>query len=91
MHAKFAELRRILAECAIKHGATLRPGCKVVSVTPDDDRPSVTLASGEVVTADVVVGADGNYLTTVTRRAVLKGCGEEENEQPAGWQVYKLS
>ncbi len=86
---KFGELRRILAECAVKHGAVLRPSCQVVSVTPDTDHPSVTLASGEVITTDVVVGAEGNYLSRVTRTTILEGMGEEDIMKPADWQIYK--
>ncbi|KAI1784260.1 FAD/NAD(P)-binding domain-containing protein [Ganoderma leucocontextum] len=84
----YGELRRILAECAVKHGAVLRPSCLVVGVTPDAERPSVALASGEVVTADVVVGADGNLLQRIARRVVLEGIGEEDVEKPGDWQVY---
>ena len=51
----------------------------------------MTLASGEVVSADVVVGADGNYLQHITRRTVLEGVGEDDDAKPAGWHIYKLS
>ena len=31
----------------------------MTAVTPGEPRPSITLASGEVIEADVVIGADG--------------------------------
>lgn len=47
----------MLYQAALDKGATIRLGCQVVSV--DEQTPSVTLKSGEVVHGDVIIGADG--------------------------------
>ena len=87
---QYSDLRRILAEFAIKHGAVLRPSCEASSVKADAERPSVTLATGEVLTADVVIGADGCLLTPYrTRRAIVEATGQADVEQPAGFQLFK--
>ena len=59
--SQYADFRRILAESAQEHGAKLRTGIEVVGVHPDAQRPHVTLASGEVLSADVIIGADGVF------------------------------
>jgi len=53
------DYQRILAEEALKLGADLRFGCGVQSVECNVDRPRVWLDNGEVLEADVIVGADG--------------------------------
>jgi salicylate hydroxylase len=50
-------------------GQITRLGTKVASVNVDGPRPSVVLEDGEVLRADLVIGADG--LHSVTRAAVL--------------------
>ena len=62
--AQYSDLRRILADSAKEHGASFIVD-RAVSVKADRERPTVTLSSGTVLTADVVVGADG---------PVLEGC-----------------
>lgn len=49
----------MLYKAAVERGAHVRLGCPVVAVDVDSDEPSVTLKSGEVVKADLVVAADG--------------------------------
>jgi salicylate hydroxylase len=48
---------RFLRTLARSVGADIRFGAHVTSIDPDYHR--VTMASGEVVSADVIVGADG--------------------------------
>ena len=55
-HIHRADLHKLLFDLAAPH-MTLRLNATVVSVDPD--APSVTLASGEVVRGDLIVGADG--------------------------------
>ncbi|KAI0360832.1 FAD/NAD(P)-binding domain-containing protein [Trametes cingulata] len=87
----YSDLRRILAESAAEHGAKLRGGCHVVSVKPDATRPSVTLANGEVLTADVVVGADGCHVPPYhCRRIILEALEQEDTEKPTGMQLYNV-
>ncbi|KZT24261.1 FAD/NAD(P)-binding domain-containing protein [Neolentinus lepideus HHB14362 ss-1] len=58
-----SDLANMLADNARFHGAQIRYNEKVVSMTKGslkaNIKPSVTLASGETLTADVIVGADG--------------------------------
>jgi 2-polyprenyl-6-methoxyphenol hydroxylase-like FAD-dependent oxidoreductase len=46
-----------LYKAAEKRGVTLRLGCPVVFV--DEKAPSVTVKGGEILKADIVIGADG--------------------------------
>ena len=48
---------------------------------------SVTLASGEVLTADVLIGADGQW--GLSRQAVMDSNGESERVTPLGITMYK--
>lgn len=54
---------------AVLPGDSIRLGTKVRSVTVDGPRPTVTLDSGEVLRADLIVGADG--LHSIVRPEVL--------------------
>ncbi|KAI0737653.1 FAD/NAD-P-binding domain-containing protein [Daedaleopsis nitida] len=87
----YTDLRRILADCAREHGATLRFNEGVTHVQPDRERPSVTLASGERLEADVVVGCDGRVLPGyITRTMMLKTLGQADERTPTGMQVFHL-
>ncbi|KAI0325108.1 FAD/NAD(P)-binding domain-containing protein [Cubamyces sp. BRFM 1775] len=87
----YSDLRRILAESAAEHGAVLRGGCQVVSVEPDSQRPYVTLATGEVITGDVIVGADGCHVPPYhCRRIILEALGQEDREKPTGMQLFNV-
>ena len=63
---------------------TLRLGARVVNVDPDADTPSLTLASGEVVHGDLIVGADG--VKSLVQRVVL---GHTNPAEPTGDAVYR--
>ncbi|KAI0780295.1 hypothetical protein C8Q74DRAFT_1416832 [Fomes fomentarius] len=87
---QYTHLRETLAEFAEELGATIRhgPEAEVVSVHADPQRPSVTLKSGEIVYADVVVGADGNYWSGCTRRELMDVLEQEDEHEPTGIAVY---
>ncbi|KAI0702549.1 hypothetical protein C8Q76DRAFT_754793 [Earliella scabrosa] len=87
----YSELRRTLAERAQELGTTIRygPDAKVAHATPGEDRPSVTLVTGEVVTADVVVGADGYFLPGfVTRTMMMEALEQEDEGKTTGLAIY---
>lgn len=54
---------------AVEPYCNIRVGCRVVSLDPS--KPSVTLASGEIVSADILIGADG--VKSITRQYVVGG------------------
>lgn len=64
-------------------GASLRYGATVVKVTPGHPKPSVTLSTGEVLTADVVVAADGPR--SFVRQTVFD---YEDDAKPSGTTVF---
>ncbi|KAG2052590.1 FAD/NAD(P)-binding domain-containing protein [Suillus hirtellus] len=63
-----ADFHRVLYEAAEPH-CNIRVNSRVVSVDPS--KPSVTLASGEIIYADLLIGADG--VKSVTREYVVGG------------------
>ncbi|KAG0702093.1 hypothetical protein DFH29DRAFT_999595 [Suillus ampliporus] len=67
-HIHRADFHQILYEATEPH-CNVRVGCRVVSVDPS--KPSLTLASGEVVYADLIIGADG--VKSITREYVVGG------------------
>ena len=89
-NVQYADLRRILAESAREHGANLRTKCMVIDIHPDAERPYLTLANGEVMTADVIIGADGCHMPHYhVRRAILKALRQPDTEVPMGMQLFK--
>lgn len=76
----------MIYKLAVEAGATVRFNTEVTSIHQGSDEipnPSVTLANGDVLTADVLIGADG-YKSQV-RDIVLE---EEDNARPAGMTLY---
>lgn len=70
-------------------GVTVRLGANVVDIQPDPEiagGPSVTLASGEVVRADLIVGADG-----VKSRVQATVIGYSSEPQPTGDAAYRAT
>ncbi|KAG1796649.1 uncharacterized protein HD556DRAFT_1359125 [Suillus plorans] len=63
-----ADFHRMLYEAAEPY-CNIRVNSRVVSVDPS--KPSATLASGEVVSADLIIGADG--VKSVTREYIVGG------------------
>ncbi|CCM06086.1 uncharacterized protein FIBRA_08333 [Fibroporia radiculosa] len=65
----FADFRKLLYESALKFGAKIRTKVMVESLSPEAAKPCVTLASGEKLYADVLIGADG--LCSISRATML--------------------
>lgn len=61
---------------------TIRTNCRVVAMDPSI--PTLTLESGEVVSADVVIGADG--VKSLTREYVVGG---PDKPTPTGDAAYR--
>ncbi|KAH9928180.1 FAD/NAD-P-binding domain-containing protein [Fomitopsis serialis] len=75
------DLCQMLHEAAASQGAEIRYNAQVVDIEPEDG--AVKLASGEVVRADLIIGADGER--GMCRRMVL---GREERIQPSGMALF---
>lgn len=74
-----------MRDTVVSLGADLRSSVPVRSISvPENARPSVRLESGEVIEADVIVGADGSE--SVVRREIL---GQEIRPTPFGLAVFK--
>lgn len=81
------DLHRLLRDKAVSLGAEIIPDAQVLSIDFDaNDRPSVRLASGDVLEADVVVGADG--MGSIARTMVI---GEERREIDLGLTSFNIS
>ncbi|KAI6046393.1 FAD/NAD(P)-binding domain-containing protein [Pisolithus marmoratus] len=80
-HTHRADLHRMLYDLAESH-VNIRTNCRVVSMDPS--LPSLTLRSGEVVHADLVIGADG--LKSTTRHYVV---GRPDEPTPTGDAAYR--
>ncbi|KAK7013521.1 hypothetical protein R3P38DRAFT_3576044 [Favolaschia claudopus] len=73
-----ADLRKTMYAIAVDQGATVRLATTAVSVDPE--RRAVTLGSGETLTADVVIGADGAF--GLVRPMLLNEQGIQEAIKP---------
>jgi salicylate hydroxylase len=61
------DYHHLLHEVALENGCVIRVKSRVTSI--DESVPSLTLKSGEILTADIIVGADGIcYLNTADFR-----------------------
>ncbi|KAI0328274.1 FAD/NAD-P-binding domain-containing protein [Cubamyces sp. BRFM 1775] len=76
-----ADLHDVLYEAAIRAGVRVRFNAEVASIDPEEHE--VELATGEVLTGDVIIGADGEY--GPCRTAVL---GKEVRGNPTGLAMY---
>ncbi|KAI0730571.1 FAD/NAD(P)-binding domain-containing protein [Earliella scabrosa] len=77
------DLIRLLYRLATAAGAIVHWNTEVVSVEQGSPNPSVTLANGEVLTANILIGADG--CNSIVRAVVLE---HDEPPEPAGLNVY---
>jgi salicylate hydroxylase len=82
LNVGYAELRTLLLIAARAHGVAVRFGARVVAI--DSDKAWVTLEGGQVIEADVVVGADG--ARGVTRATLFNGV---EDIDPGDMVVFK--
>lgn len=57
-----ADYHGVLLKEAVRLGGKLRTNAEVVDINFAGDRPAVVLHTGETITADVVVGADGSVI-----------------------------
>jgi salicylate hydroxylase len=51
--------QRVLYEGAVEQGVKVRFGCRVEKVDDIEEGPIVTLSTGETLSTDLIVGADG--------------------------------
>ncbi|KAI0699405.1 FAD/NAD(P)-binding domain-containing protein [Cytidiella melzeri] len=80
-HIHRADFHKLLFDLAAPN-MTLRLNSTVVGVDPD--APSVTLASGEVIKGDLIIGADG--IKSIVQQVVL---GHVNPAQPTGDAAYR--
>ncbi|KAI9463897.1 FAD/NAD(P)-binding domain-containing protein [Boletus coccyginus] len=84
-HIHRADFHRILYELAERYPRiAVRTSCRVVAMDPSI--PTLTLESGEVVKADLVIGADG--VKSLTREYVVGG---PDKPTPTGDAAYRAS
>ena len=81
-----ADYQNVLAEEARRLGAQFQLGADVIKVDSNDEHASVTLASGEQLHADIVVGADG--LRSEVRTYVL---GYVKEPEESGDLAYRIT
>ena len=81
-----ADYQGVLEKEARRLGAKFQLGAEVAKVDCNDDRPTVTLASGEQLYADVIVGGDG--LWSRVRSFVL---GYEKEPEESGDLAYRIT
>ncbi|EKM54065.1 uncharacterized protein PHACADRAFT_162446 [Phanerochaete carnosa HHB-10118-sp] len=86
LYMHYADVRQLLFDSALSYGATIRPQARITSVMfGADGRPSVRLASGEAIEADVVVGTDGPE--SVLRRHIA---GADVKETALGMSLFSI-
>ncbi|KAJ5121313.1 uncharacterized protein N7515_009274 [Penicillium bovifimosum] len=78
------DYHRILLDEAVRLGAVLVLGAEVVDISTEE--PAVLLADGRRISADVVIGADGQMSTA--RKAVL---GAPHSPVPTGDMAYRAT
>ncbi|KAJ6561871.1 hypothetical protein B0H19DRAFT_1259512 [Mycena capillaripes] len=78
----YEELRRLVTGDGEGPPVNLRLGSKVLECDPEEG--AITLNSGEVVQADLILGADGIH--SVIRTHVV---GSVQNASPSGWSCFR--
>jgi salicylate hydroxylase len=63
--ASRGEYQNIMYERALELGVEIRLGCKIEEI--DQSGPSLKLDGGEVVKADLIIGADGEVVYPVSK------------------------
>ncbi|PCH42535.1 FAD/NAD(P)-binding domain-containing protein [Wolfiporia cocos MD-104 SS10] len=76
-----SDLHKVLTEAALAHGAKIRYNVEVAEI--DAQEQALRLASDEVLTADVIIGADGE--TGLCRAEVL---GKQDRGSPVGMTMF---
>lgn len=74
---------RLLYKLAVSAGAKIDFGVQVASVKPGNPKPTVELLTGELLTADIVIGADGPR--SIVRPIVTK---RPDDAYPSGYTIF---
>ena len=85
-HPQRDDLVRLLYKLATEAGATVHLNSKVKSIHQGNaraPRPKVMLENGQVLTADILIGADG--YKSIVREVVL---GEPDSARPGDMTLY---
>lgn len=84
-HIHRADFHKLLFDITASN-VTLRLSSTVVKCDPGPDSPSVTLATGEVIKADLIIGADGvkSYIQQIV-------VGESTQATPTGDAAYRAT
>ncbi|PWY88381.1 FAD/NAD(P)-binding domain-containing protein [Aspergillus heteromorphus CBS 117.55] len=80
------DLHHLLAQTAKEEGAQIRLGVDTQDIKTAGDRPVVQLADGEIIEADLILGADGERSTC--RRILLN---EPNMLRDSGEHVYRVT
>lgn len=81
------DVQRVLADRARELGVEIRLGCRVEDI--DFDKATLKLASGEVLHADLLVGADGLWSKCRQRLLAAQGLAEDL-PLPTGDLAYRI-
>lgn len=82
-HNQHEDVHRLVYRLAVESGAKVDFGVSVKSVTPGNPKPTVTLSTGEVLQADIVIGADGPR--SFVRSVVLD---RPDDPVPSGFTIF---
>ncbi|KAL4250901.1 FAD/NAD(P)-binding domain superfamily protein [Abortiporus biennis] len=85
LYIPHSDLREVLYKGAKDFGARIRTGAVVESI--DADQRTVTLRGGEVLTADVILGADGPF--GLSRQTILDS--EPAQRRPMGFMMFSAT
>ncbi|KAI0093314.1 hypothetical protein BDY19DRAFT_903077 [Irpex rosettiformis] len=86
VYCQLVDLKKMLLDKAVFYGAEIRHDVEVSGISVQKgSRPSARLTSGEVIEADVILGADGPK--SVIRWQVI---GQELNETPLGTALFNV-
>ena len=86
-HIHRADFHQMLMDLAAPV-SKLRLDSTVVSVDTSSSRPSITLSTGEILSADLIIGADG--VKSSTRVAMLKELGHTGSARDSGQAAYRI-
>ncbi|KAH8094507.1 hypothetical protein BXZ70DRAFT_1010104 [Cristinia sonorae] len=81
---QYGDVWQILYDFAKVMGAEILTGVEVTSIDPDN--ASITIANGDVLTADLLIGADGPY---GMGRQILLEQDEEDERLPKSFMIYE--
>ncbi|KAL5483575.1 hypothetical protein ACEPAI_8807 [Sanghuangporus weigelae] len=87
----YSDLLEQVRELAISAGAVIQFGATVTTIDPS--KPSVKLSTGEVLSADIVIGADGYHsiCQQAIEEAIIAEGGEPTDSINSGTVVYSMN